>query len=1235
MALVCLMVSSNIGLAQGKDYENHWAENSIQSWVDKGYVKGYADGSFKPEGDITRAEFISIVNRSFGFTEQAEVSYKDVKPSHWAYGEFKRASAAKYIGGFEDGTMRPNSKITRQEVASIMSRLLNLPDAQMSEKFLSLKDVSQIPQWSAGPVSAVVDKGYMNLRNDSFKGALPATRAEVISALDKSYMNAIAIKYDKPGTYTAGVVNGNVEISAKGVILENTTINGNLIISEGVESGEVTLKNVTIKGDTIVKGGGMNTITLQDSFLRNLIVNKKDGKVRILAKGSTDVSSVDLQSGAKLESSDKTANNFGDLVVSPNLAASAPIILAANFRNVAVQSANNAIQVQSGIIKNLEIAKTAKDALINLAEGVKVDRVEVNAPTKIDGKGKIETAAVNVSGSVITAPTTNVEKSEGVEVKTETPSTPSGGGGGGGGGGSTTPAVDNTALTNAIIAATTNKGTAVVSTDGANIAPANKWVTKAVMDAYTVAIAEAQAVADKSNTTQQEVNDAVTALATATTIFDAAKRDETKPAALESIAVKTPATKLVYTVGEELDITGLVIEGTYSDASKKDETITVANVTGFDSTSAVASQTLTVTVDGKTTTYTVEIKVAPNQDQDAPTGLTGVAPTVAGNDGKITGTTADMEYKLASAEDDTYATCSDTETVVAEAGEYVVRLAAKEGFNAGAPATVKVPAYEAPEVTETDVKNLEELTKALENENIKTINIKADIEANAPVKVQRAVTINGGDHTLSFTGLESITGTEDDGLIIFAETTVNNLTVNAGLGETKSKWVGTYAIHVYNTKAILNNVKATGGNGGILVNGSDVTLTGDIDVSHNGFGGIEVSLGTDLTQVSLNVTGATLKNDSEAYGLPTIWEDKVTGKVTGGTFTTNDQVKENQVQYYVVAENAVAPEVPTPDKSIYEITMNASGMVAKEAKTVPVTLAAKEVKDEGYSKVRVNVAITNKPSDASTVSLMATDTNGAEFDVAQVGYWGPSAGFAISNNYSVETNFTGTFSEAGDYTIVLTLYDVEAENAIVTKTVNVGVQDPTSAEPDSYINKGNELTESEGVYSTSFTWGSTNGIGSEEAVTRGDYSYHDDGAYLRFQVKNAAGEVVKFADVFQTIDDRNNANGGMTLQTNSGNINDMDGSNREKADWGVAGFEGYATNLSNSGNNVFYGLIQDATIGTKTVGFASDTERTIVMTLMPKADLAPGTYTVTVEVLQQGGERFGEAIEYTFVVEGK
>gem|GEM_PF-6045358 len=83
------------------------------------------------------------------------------------------------------------------------------------------------------------------------------------------------------------------------------------------------------------------------------------------------------------------------------------------------------------------------------------------------------------------------------------------------------------------------------------------------------------------------------------------------PATLQSIAITTPAAKLVYTVGDSLDISGMVVTGTYSDSSTKTETITTANVTGFDSSTAVASQTLTVTVGGKTATYTVAINAAP------------------------------------------------------------------------------------------------------------------------------------------------------------------------------------------------------------------------------------------------------------------------------------------------------------------------------------------------------------------------------------------------------------------------------------------------------------------------------------------------------------------------------------------------------------------------------------------------------------------------------------------------
>jgi uncharacterized repeat protein (TIGR02543 family) len=83
---------------------------------------------------------------------------------------------------------------------------------------------------------------------------------------------------------------------------------------------------------------------------------------------------------------------------------------------------------------------------------------------------------------------------------------------------------------------------------------------------------------------------------------------EIETLALNSIEITTPANKLSYYVGESLDISGMVVTGTYSDGTTKVESVTAANVTGFDSSAPAASQTLTVTVNGKTTTYTIKIK---------------------------------------------------------------------------------------------------------------------------------------------------------------------------------------------------------------------------------------------------------------------------------------------------------------------------------------------------------------------------------------------------------------------------------------------------------------------------------------------------------------------------------------------------------------------------------------------------------------------------------------------------
>lgn len=79
-------------------------------------------------------------------------------------------------------------------------------------------------------------------------------------------------------------------------------------------------------------------------------------------------------------------------------------------------------------------------------------------------------------------------------------------------------------------------------------------------------------------------------------------------ALLVNIKVTSPAKKAVYNIGEALDLSGLAVTGMYSDGSSKVENITIDNISGFDSTKPIKNQTVTITINGKTTAYAVEIK---------------------------------------------------------------------------------------------------------------------------------------------------------------------------------------------------------------------------------------------------------------------------------------------------------------------------------------------------------------------------------------------------------------------------------------------------------------------------------------------------------------------------------------------------------------------------------------------------------------------------------------------------
>jgi len=101
-----------------------WSNTAISTMENGGFIKGYEDGNFGPDKNITRAEFATIASRLDKMTENTSHGFTDIS-GHWAEKYIADAVAKGWIAGYEDGTFRPEQNITRAEAMTIINRMLN------------------------------------------------------------------------------------------------------------------------------------------------------------------------------------------------------------------------------------------------------------------------------------------------------------------------------------------------------------------------------------------------------------------------------------------------------------------------------------------------------------------------------------------------------------------------------------------------------------------------------------------------------------------------------------------------------------------------------------------------------------------------------------------------------------------------------------------------------------------------------------------------------------------------------------------------------------------------------------------------------------------------------------------------------------------------------------------------------------------------------------------------------
>lgn len=368
----------------------------VQEW---GVMRGDSTGNLHEDRSITRAEFVTLVNRAFGYTEAGDNPFSDVNPNDWYAEDISIAHKAGYFNGTTPTTASPMNLVTREQAAVLLGRCLRLqgvPGAAGS----SFTDVQDIGGWSRGLVQEAADLGIIQGYADgSFRPNLPITRGQMACFL----VRALGTLIQEPGQQTSGGVYGNLTITTPGVSLKDTTVTGNLYLTGGVGLGNVELENVNVLGKIVVCGTGEAEKGEHSVVLRNVtagaleVDSLTEQFLSVQAEGLTDIASTTVRTSAYLE--DLTEDGLGLKTIRLDGVEGSQFQLAGNIKEVVNLTPNSALQIAQGVANMVTIDEKAENAALSIDVDASIEDLNLDRGTPVTGEGSISHLNINAPGS--------------------------------------------------------------------------------------------------------------------------------------------------------------------------------------------------------------------------------------------------------------------------------------------------------------------------------------------------------------------------------------------------------------------------------------------------------------------------------------------------------------------------------------------------------------------------------------------------------------------------------------------------------------------------------------------------------------------------------------------------------------------------------------------------------------------------------------------------------------------
>ncbi|HHX92253.1 MAG TPA: hypothetical protein GX688_01285 [Clostridiales bacterium] len=384
LAVFVAPVPESYGASTFKDTKGHWAEQNIEAAAAQGIIKGYSDGRFKPDARVTRAEFVSMLNRALGNTATTDSGFTDVKSKDWYYFDVQKAVTAGYVDGFNDRRLRPDKNITRQEAAVMLSRLV--PTYGYSTSLSRYTDYRSVADWASGAMERMSGKGYISGYTDGKIHPLdPLTRAQaakiITEIVSKERIETSDPTVKKDGTKLSGRIYSN-----------------NVTIHKDLDDGSVSLDNCVILGKLIVQGGGEESVTVSNSRIVNALVNRSAGRVRLLAKGETTILETSCSGEYELETASLSGGEYGPGFVTVGVSGSSGGTLSGSFPHVSVDGSQADLKLLSGTISTLDVKSAGRRSNITVESKASVSQANVHGESYFHGAGTIQDMQVYAKG---------------------------------------------------------------------------------------------------------------------------------------------------------------------------------------------------------------------------------------------------------------------------------------------------------------------------------------------------------------------------------------------------------------------------------------------------------------------------------------------------------------------------------------------------------------------------------------------------------------------------------------------------------------------------------------------------------------------------------------------------------------------------------------------------------------------------------------------------------------------